>query len=216
MRLLSLFLLQIIVIGAAHAQVIKCVDPKTKTVSFTDGACAATDREILIEPRHSAQYYENENIKAQEARERIDQSLQREAQETRLLARDTQQQASPREPAPIDNSNSYECSIAKQALGVAQTNNKPNLDTIALKRQEAEVACLGANAHVQLEEAREKRKAEELKIAAERTTSVVYMTSCDQSGCWGSDGNRYNAQGGTLAGPHDRTCQKLGNTVQCQ
>ena len=55
MRLLSLFLLQIIVIGAAHAQVIKCVDPKTKTVSFTDGACAATDRELLIEPRHSAQ-----------------------------------------------------------------------------------------------------------------------------------------------------------------
>ena len=38
---------------------------------------------------------------------------------------------------------------------------------------------------------------------------------CDDSGCWGSDGTRYNAIGGALVRPDGRACQNLGGVMSC-
>jgi hypothetical protein len=42
-----------------------------------------------------------------------------------------------------------------------------------------------------------------------------FVGNCDSTGCWGSDGTRYNAIGGALVRPDGRMCQNSGGVVQC-
>ena len=42
-----------------------------------------------------------------------------------------------------------------------------------------------------------------------------FSSNCDSSGCWGSDGTRYNAIGGALLRPDGRMCQNVGGVMQC-
>lgn len=42
------------------------------------------------------------------------------------------------------------------------------------------------------------------------------ISSCDGSGCWDTDGNRYNAGGGnTYFSADGQTCRKVGTQLQC-
>ncbi len=47
-------------------------------------------------------------------------------------------------------------------------------------------------------------------------TPPNFTGSCDSAGCWGSDGTRYNAVGGSLVRPDGRMCQSVGGVMQCQ
>jgi hypothetical protein len=42
-----------------------------------------------------------------------------------------------------------------------------------------------------------------------------FSSNCDGSGCWGSDGTRYNLIGGALVRPDGRTCQNVGGVMSC-
>ncbi len=46
-------------------------------------------------------------------------------------------------------------------------------------------------------------------------TAPSFSSTCDSSGCWGSDGTRYNAIGGALVRPDGRMCQNVGGVMQC-
>ena len=46
-------------------------------------------------------------------------------------------------------------------------------------------------------------------------TAPSFSSTCDSSGCWGSDGTRYNAVGGALVRPDGKMCQNVGGTLQC-
>lgn len=43
----------------------------------------------------------------------------------------------------------------------------------------------------------------------------TFSTTCDNTGCWGSDGTRYNAIGGALVRPDGSMCQNVGGVMQC-
>jgi hypothetical protein len=43
----------------------------------------------------------------------------------------------------------------------------------------------------------------------------TFLPNCDSSGCWGSDGIRYNAIGGVLMRPDGRMCQNFNGLLQC-
>lgn len=45
--------------------------------------------------------------------------------------------------------------------------------------------------------------------------SPTFLPSCDSSGCWGSDGIRYNAIGGALMRSDGRMCQNFNGVLQC-
>ncbi len=47
-------------------------------------------------------------------------------------------------------------------------------------------------------------------------TPPSFTGNCDSAGCWGSDGTRYNAIGGSLVRPDGRMCQNIGGVMQCQ
>ena len=43
----------------------------------------------------------------------------------------------------------------------------------------------------------------------------TFSANCDSTGCWGSDGTRYNAVGGALVRPDGRMCQNIGGVMLC-
>ena len=52
-------------------------------------------------------------------------------------------------------------------------------------------------------------------ISVTSPTAPSFSSGCDSSGCWGSDGTRYNAIGGALVRPDGRMCQNVGGVMQC-
>ena len=52
-------------------------------------------------------------------------------------------------------------------------------------------------------------------IAVVPSPAPRFSSTCDSSGCWGSDGTRYNAIGGALVRPDGRMCQNVGGVMQC-
>lgn len=44
---------------------------------------------------------------------------------------------------------------------------------------------------------------------------ATFTGTCDNTGCWGSDGVRTNAVGGALVRPDGRMCQDVGGVLQC-
>lgn len=52
-------------------------------------------------------------------------------------------------------------------------------------------------------------------VTVEPPPRPTFPSSCDSSGCWGSDGTRYNAVGGSLLRPDGRMCQIVGGVLQC-
>lgn len=55
----------------------------------------------------------------------------------------------------------------------------------------------------------------ELAAGIPLPTRPTFTGHCDNTGCWGSDGTRYNAVGGALVRPDGRMCQNVGGVVQC-
>ena len=51
--------------------------------------------------------------------------------------------------------------------------------------------------------------------ATEMRPVPAFTASCDSSGCWGSDGTRYNALGGMLVGPDGKLCRDVAGALQC-
>lgn len=47
------------------------------------------------------------------------------------------------------------------------------------------------------------------------TPAPAFTSTCDSSGCWGSDGTRYNAAGGMLTRPDGRICRDVAGVMQC-
>jgi hypothetical protein len=52
-------------------------------------------------------------------------------------------------------------------------------------------------------------------VSVAPTPAPSFSSTCDSSGCWGSDGTRYNAAGGALLRPDGKICQNVGGTLQC-
>ncbi|WP_339352281.1 DUF4124 domain-containing protein [Acinetobacter beijerinckii] len=48
----------------------------------------------------------------------------------------------------------------------------------------------------------------------QRQTAPTHMTSCDGSGCWDNQGNRYNGNNGTYYN-NGRVCRDIGGQMQC-
>ncbi len=60
--------------------------------------------------------------------------------------------------------------------------------------------------------------AQRLSIPAIPVTPALtptFSSGCDSTGCWGSDGTRYNAIGGSLVRPDGRICQSIAGVMTC-
>ena len=145
--------------GSAAAQVMRCSDPVTGKITYTDGDCAAGQTRKEVAPRQTPEDIQRERDQAQEAL--------RLRQERRAL------DAIQAGPAPIDRprqdtdkhhasdpAQSAECAQARQTLKAALARDPSLYDTntrIYSAQRNEELACLTPAENARLQRDREQR-----------------------------------------------------------
>ena len=122
-----------------HAQVVKCKDPKTGKVTYTDAGCASNEQSSDIARRQTAEEAAAEQRQAAIARRRV----QREIEGLRV--RDQQDAVPERQvntpPAQVqDKTRTVECQRAKRNLEIEQSSITKRSNLIAAL-VEVETAC---------------------------------------------------------------------------
>ncbi len=129
--------------AAGWAQVVRCTDPATGSVTYTNGRCDAGARGVEIAPSPSAEDIARERRQAAEAEQR---KQARRAQEHAAAQAAAQAQAAPAPAQPPDPAQSSACRQARQALAQQLATLDPSLfDTRArldAAQRQADLACL--------------------------------------------------------------------------
>jgi hypothetical protein len=194
--------------AAAHAQVVRCTDPATGKVTYTDGACQSGASAREVEARKSAADIQQERAEAAQALERKQQRLQAEAAAQAQAARNAPAPA-PAAQQGIDYARSPECARSRRNLdttistGDAGTYGQ-TLRVEAAQRQ-VDLDCLGPAAYAELEKTHATRP-----VVVPPTTIVLppryprpvpppvaaqpnppKFTQCNVFRCYDSQGNSY-------------------------
>lgn len=151
--------------GLADAQVLRCTDPSTGKVTYTDGHCNNGTAAREVEPRRSAEQIRQDREQANEALERRQERLKAEAEQDRRdearSAREARNQ--PRNDARADPSQSAQCQRARRelqevtgTLGRGMVDEATRLDTA---QRQADQACLSPAAYLEAERSRTNRPA---------------------------------------------------------
>lgn len=152
-------------VSVTHAQVMRCTDPATGKVSYTDGKCASGSRMDEIEARRSPEDIQAEREQAAQAQERRrerleldarqrqqDETRQRQEQERQARAQPPQQNGGP--------ANSPECAQARRNLQSVQDSTGQGMYDEAARlddaQRKAEQACLTPDQWVQAQRDRER------------------------------------------------------------
>ena len=126
-----------------HAQVLRCQDPATGQMSYTDGACPKGQGRTEIAPARSAQDIANEQEHARAAREHWQAEQLRQKQLAPAIP----------EPTPAER-RSQACQAAQnelQALSHREAGNPAALDAA---QRHMEMQCLGPEGYAALERSR--------------------------------------------------------------
>lgn len=146
----------------AAAQVMRCTDPATGKVSYTDGDCRRGEAGREVEARKSPQEIAQEREQAAQAQERKQERLQMEARQLRdaQLAERAARSAQP--PVLDDPAQSLPCQRARKqlqdllpTLGQGLYDEQTRLD--AAQRQ-ADLACLSPADYARTERSRGYRR----------------------------------------------------------
>lgn len=196
-------LLTLGLLGAAllsQAQVMRCTDPATGKVTYTDGACQRGNAAAEVEPRKSPEDIAQERQQAAEALERKQRAQQAEAAADRAAAQQEARVERTRPHAAADPAQSAECAAARRA--VAQVNSElgrglydeqTRLDTA---QRQMDLACLSPAAYAEAERARATRPVVTAPIVVVpprpiRPTPQPRMTHCNVFRCYDAQGNTY-------------------------
>ena len=214
--------------ASAQAQVVRCQDPRTGQVTYTDGECSGGDKAREVQARKSAEELAQERAQAAEALERKQQRLElertRQEAETARLQAQRQRELLERPPAPRPNfAQSPQCQASRrqwQTLNEAQTREpmvlQPGLE--AAQRQ-MDLDCLGPEGYAEMERARAQRpQVVVVPTARPRPTLPPprpRLTHCSEFQCFDDQGKGYPRAGpGRLPGP-DGTCRSAGGRAPC-
>ena len=140
---------------AAHlrslvAQVIRCTDPTTGKVSYTDGKCASGTNALEIEAKKSPDEIKAEREQAAQAqertRERLQQDAKRRQENTELQRREQEQRARTQATESENPANSQACTQARRNLEDVQASMGQGMydesTRLSEAQRNAERACL--------------------------------------------------------------------------
>lgn len=148
----------------AQAQVVRCTDARTGSVTYTNGSCGAGENRVQVQEAPSAEELERDRSQAAAAIERKNQRLAQEESERR--ARQQQRESEARERARADQArqaqsgsgDSPACQQARRRLDSILAEASPDPATWGSRSQAAqrqmEMACLGPQAYEQLQQSR--------------------------------------------------------------
>lgn len=136
--------------AAASAQVIRCTDPVTGKVSYTDGKCASGTNAQEIEARKTPEAIQAEREQAAEAQERLQERLQKDAKQRQQneaqLRREQESRSRAQAGATENPANSQACAQARRQLEDVQASLGQGMYDESMRLSEAqrnaERACL--------------------------------------------------------------------------
>lgn len=222
---------------AAQAQVLRCTDPRTGQVTYTDGTCAGGSATREVQPRMTPEERQREREQAAQALELKQQrqageaaALQAEGQRAaeRDRARSAQMQSAT--PQPHDYARSPECARSRRALdvvaaGIARSPHEQDVRMEAAQRQ-VDLDCLGPQGAAEVEKARAQQPRVVVVPQAvpprhdpfapvARPQPAPYLTQCGDFRCTDNLGNTYPRAGpGRFPGPGG-VCRSAGGQAPC-
>ena len=190
----------------AHAQVVKCVEPRTGKVSYTDGACTKNERSSEIARKQTSDEVNAERLQAAVAQQR----LQREIADLRSRQAEAEvakSQLNQVPHQPEDKTRSIECQRARRNIEVEQSS--------VTKRSNPTASLIGVEAACGIDASKYMPSAKRPYNLPSGLSKPIVITSCDPGGCWDNLGGRYNGSGDILFGPGGQACRKTGNKLIC-
>ena len=153
----------------APAQVLRCTDPRTGKVTYTDGECTSGSQALEVEPRKTPEALRAEREQAAEAIARKQQRQQAEAAERQREAALQRAARAADAAQPFDYSQSTACRQSRQevdrALGrLSSGNEQEQLRLQALQRQ-MDFDCLGPERFAEIERTRALQPAAPMVVA---------------------------------------------------
>ncbi|MFY3382922.1 DUF4124 domain-containing protein [Paracidovorax sp. MALMAid1276] len=225
--------------ASAQAQVVRCTDPRTGQVTYTDGTCAGGASVREVEPRKTPQELQQERELAAEALERRQQRLQAEAaaadataQRNAERARARAAQTAAAAPQPHDYARSPECARSRRSLdivasGVARSAHEQELRLDAAQRQ-VDLDCLGPQGYAEVEKARANQPrvvvvppVQPRAVFPEPFPPIVrpqpapYLTQCGDFRCTDNLGNTYPRAGPGRFPGQGGVCRSNGGQAPC-
>jgi len=123
----------------APAQVLRCTDPRTGKVTYTDGECTSGSQALEVEPRKTPEALRAEREQAAEAIARKQQRQQAEAAERQREAALQRAARAADAAQPFDYSQSAACLQSRQevdrALGRLSSGNEQEPKTFSIQAQ---------------------------------------------------------------------------------
>lgn len=140
----------------AQAQVMRCTDPASGKVTYTDGACDKGTAVREVEARKTREEIEEERAQALQALQIKQQRQQIERQEAQQEARQDRERSAAR--APADPSRSPECARSRRNLDrVAGESGLGNYDgqaRMTAAQRQMDLDCLGPQGYAEVERSR--------------------------------------------------------------
>ena len=219
----------------AFAQVLRCTDPRTGQVTYTDGSCAGGTAVREVEPRKTPEELEQEREQAAQALERRQQRLQAEAaaaeQDARRAA-ELERARAAAAPPPHDYARSPECARSRRhleqvAAGMARSTYEQEMRLDAAQRQ-ADLDCLGPQGYAEVERARAQQPRVVVVPPSRhrplfpdpfpqmgRPEPPPRLTQCGDFSCTDNRGKKYPIAGpGRFPGPGG-VCRSGGGQAPC-
>lgn len=200
------FFLIVMMAVAAQAQVIRCTNPKTGQVTYSDRQCVSSHSGVLVERRKSHEEIMSERLQAAEANE--------QKYRNRLAEIEVQQQAGQQAPmvaqqSPPDKSTSYEC---RQVQKDHETVSSIRTGTEEERRNRINASTVKVNATCGMKTELIQPPARPVLINNRPTN----FTRCDSGFCYDNLGGVYHRTGPMfMTGPNGRTCHRSGTTWTC-
>lgn len=227
----------------AAAQVLRCTDPQTGQVTYTDGACTRGTRAQEVQPRQSPEEIAEERRRAAEALEHKQQRAQQEAAAAQARAqadadrqRQEAAQAAARRPTAADYARSPECARSRRALdmvanGIARSDYEQTLRLEAAQRQ-VDLDCLGPEGAAEVQKARAAqprivvvppvvqpapvyRAPLPAAPTAPANPSSRYLTQCNDFRCTDNHGATYPRAGAARFPGPGGVCASQGGSAPC-
>jgi hypothetical protein len=217
--------------------VVRCTDPRTGQVTYTDGNCTAgaaarevearkTPEEIQLEREQAAQALERKLQRQQAEAAAADADARRSAERARARA----DQAAAAAPQPQDYARSPECARARRnldlvAAGTARSTYEQEVRLEAAQRQ-VDMDCLGPQGYAEVEKARAAQP--RVVVVPPSRRSPLYpdaapsprpvpprLVQCGDFRCTDNQGNTYPRTGpGRFPGPGG-VCSSNGGQAPC-
>ena len=146
----------------ASAQVVRCVDPVSNRVTYTDGECARGSAATEIERRRTSEEIAADQARADAAlrakEERREQALEKRRIEAQERALDAAATPTPLQRSSNDYANSYACQQSRERYAEASDEAAERImgsrERAENAKRQMELDCMGPDAYSRLEASR--------------------------------------------------------------